>query len=81
MPEYNSVYYAYFAPYSHQRHLEMIHKAQTSKQMVLENLGQTVEGRNIDLLVAGEIADSKPKFGLLVANTLANPWLNGLWRG
>ena len=65
MPEYNSVYYAYFAPYSHQRHLEMIHKAQTSKQMVLENLGQTVEGRNIDLLVAGEIADSKPKIWII----------------
>jgi len=65
MPEHNSVFYAYFAPFSYQQHLEMLHKAQLNKQMVLEYLGQTVEGRNIDLLIAGENSGSKPKIWLI----------------
>ncbi|MDD2565186.1 MAG: M14-type cytosolic carboxypeptidase [Salinivirgaceae bacterium] len=81
MPKFNSIYFAYFAPYTHQQHMEMIHKAQTSGQMVIENLGQTVEGRNIDMLVAGEIADSKPKIWLLARQHPGEPMAEWFMEG
>lgn len=51
--EFNSVYFAYFEPYSYHRHLELIGEANTSALVTHEVLGQTHEGRNIDLLVVG----------------------------
>lgn len=53
-PEANSIYFAYFAPYSYDRHLDLVHQAQNSSFCKLECLGQTVEGRDIDLLVIGD---------------------------
>lgn len=82
MPQYNSVFYAYFAPFSHYRHLEMIHKAQLSKQIMLEYLGQTIEGRNIDLLIAGEYSDIKPKIWITArqhsGETMSEWFIQGL---
>ncbi|HON18628.1 MAG TPA: M14-type cytosolic carboxypeptidase [Salinivirgaceae bacterium] len=81
MPEYNSVYYAYFAPFTYQQHLEMIHKAQMSRQMVIENLGQTVEGRNIDLLTAGEVSETKPKIWILARQHPGEPMAEWFMQG
>ncbi len=81
MPEYNSVYYAYFAPFSYQQHLELIHRAQMSRQMVIENLGQTVEGRNIDMLIAGEVSDSKPRIWLLARQHPGEPMAEWFMQG
>ena len=63
--EYNSVFYAYFAPYSYDQHLDMIHTAQTSPLCVIENLGYTVEKRNIDLLILGTPSESKKKIWII----------------
>lgn len=49
-PEYDSIFYAYFAPYSFERHLELVNTAQLSPICKLHLLGQTVEGRDLNLL-------------------------------
>ena len=49
-PETNSVFFAYFEPYSHERHLDLIGSAGASDCVELEHLGQTLEGRDMTLL-------------------------------
>lgn len=49
-PEYDSVFYAYFAPYSFEKHLELVNTAQLSPICKSHLLGQTVEGRDFNLL-------------------------------
>ncbi len=53
-PEYNTIYFAYFEPYSYSRHLALIGDASSSFNSSHEVLGQTSEGRNIDLLTIGD---------------------------
>lgn len=52
--EYSTIFFAYFEPYSYQRHLSLIHQAQHSELCQHHILGQTVDGHDIDLLVIGE---------------------------
>ncbi len=52
-PELNSVYYAYFEPYPWDRHLALLDRAQLSPIVQLLDLGDTVEGRDMNLLVIG----------------------------
>jgi murein tripeptide amidase MpaA len=49
-PETQCVYLAYFEPYSHERHLDLIGSAAASSLVELERLGATAEGRDITLL-------------------------------
>lgn len=49
-PQLNSMYFAYFAPYSYEQHQNLIHDAQLSEICDIEIIGKTVEGRDIDLL-------------------------------
>lgn len=49
-PEHDSVFYAYFAPYSFERHLQLLNRAQLSEACKLHLLGQTVDGRDFNLL-------------------------------
>lgn len=58
-PEQNSVYYAYFAPYSYERHLDLIGWAQQSERVELFDLGQTLDGHDMTLLRVGEPAEGK----------------------
>ena len=58
-PDYDSVYFAYFAPYSYERHQDMIHGAQLHMDCKLQVLGQTLDGRDISLLKIGEEAQGK----------------------
>ncbi|MFA8435122.1 MAG: M14-type cytosolic carboxypeptidase [Marinifilaceae bacterium] len=64
-PEYNSVYYAYFAPFTYEQHLNLVHAAQMSPECELQTIGKTVEGRDIDLLVVGEPEESKKKIWVI----------------
>ncbi len=52
-PEHDSVFFAYFAPYSYERHLGLIHSSQHSPDCRHKVLGQTHEGRDLDMLVVG----------------------------
>ncbi len=52
-PERDSIFYAYFEPYSHERHLDLLCRAEMSPFARVLNLGATVEGRDLDLVVVG----------------------------
>lgn len=52
-PERDSVYYAFFEPYSHERHLDLLGWAEMSPYAQVRNLGATVEGRDLDVVVVG----------------------------
>lgn len=52
-PEQSSVYFAYFAPYSYERHLDFIAQAQQCFDCQHELLGLTLDGREMNLLVVG----------------------------
>ncbi|WP_027859363.1 M14 family metallopeptidase [Marinobacterium jannaschii] len=58
-PEQNSIYYAYFAPYSYERHLDLIGWAQQSPLVAVEDLGTTLDGRDMNLLRIGEPSPEK----------------------
>jgi murein tripeptide amidase MpaA len=58
-PEYDSVYFAYFAPYSYERHQDLIHGAQMHLDCQLQVLGQTLDGRDMSLLKVGEEGQGK----------------------
>jgi murein tripeptide amidase MpaA len=58
-PEYDSVYFAYFAPYSYERHQDLIHSAQMDLDCQLQVLGQTLDGRDMSLLKIGEEGEGK----------------------
>ena len=49
-PTGNRVYFAYFEPYSHERHLDLIGSAAHSAHVTVEHLGHTLEGRDMTLL-------------------------------
>jgi murein tripeptide amidase MpaA len=59
-PEFDSVYFAYFAPYSYERHQDLLHSAQMHIDCQLDVLGQTLDGRDISLLKLGEEGEGKP---------------------
>ena len=58
-PETNSVYYAYFEPYSWERHLSMLGNVEQSELVSVEDLGSTVDGRDINVVVVGDPAAKK----------------------
>ena len=49
-PATNSVFFAYFEPYSYERHLDLIGSAGASDSVEIEHLGQTQDGRDMTLL-------------------------------
>lgn len=49
-PEFDSVYFAYFTPYSYERHQDLIHHAQLYPTCQLVVLGETCDGRDISVL-------------------------------
>ncbi|NOR87330.1 MAG: hypothetical protein GQ527_06960 [Bacteroidales bacterium] len=61
MPEFNSVFVAYFAPYTHDQHLNLVSSVQMAPHAFVEHLGKTVEGRDIDMIVIGDDADEEKK--------------------
>ncbi|TWX73775.1 M14-type cytosolic carboxypeptidase [Colwellia sp. C1TZA3] len=58
-PEYDATYFAYFAPYSYERHQDLIHSAQLDIDCQLQVLGQTLDGRDISVLKVGEEGEGK----------------------
>ncbi len=53
-PEQDSVYFAYFAPYSRERHRDFIARCQGAPGVSVEVVGETVNGDDIDLLVLSD---------------------------
>jgi murein tripeptide amidase MpaA len=64
-PVAQSVYLAYFEPYSWERHLDLLGFAASHEAVQGEHLGTTLDGRDMDLLVVGEPAEGKKKVWLI----------------
>lgn len=81
-PLANSVYYAYFEPYSHEQHLNLLGDAQGSGLCQIEDLGSTVEGRDLNLLTIGNQAASDLKIWITArqhpGETMAEWFAEGL---
>ncbi len=81
-PEYNSVFYSYFVPYSYEQHMDMVHAAQISPLCVLESIGKTTQARSIDMLTIGEPGKGKKKIWVVArqhpGETMASWFMEGL---
>lgn len=64
-PLAGSVYYAYFEPYSHEQHLNLLGDAQGSSLCQIDDLGSTAQGRDINLLTIGHQAASDLKIWII----------------
>jgi murein tripeptide amidase MpaA len=64
-PEFDTVYFAYFAPFSYEQHLDLINQAQQSELCTLETIGQTTQGRPIDFLRIGDEDTTKKKLWVI----------------
>ena len=81
-PERNSVYYAYFEPYSHERHLDLLGRVEMSPFAEVHNLGASVEGRDIDVVVVGRPRPDKQPVWITArqhpGETMASWFIEGL---
>jgi murein tripeptide amidase MpaA len=81
MPEYQSVYYAYFAPYSMERCAEFIGYVIGDAKVHLNVLGQTLDGQDLDQLVIGKPTEGKKKIWINgrqhPGETMASWWMEG----
>ncbi len=81
-PEADSVYFAYFAPYSYERHMDLLHQAQSDYNCQLLELGTTLDGRDMNLLVVGEPDNSKKKIWIIArqhpGESMAEWFIEGL---
>ncbi|NGN99363.1 carboxypeptidase family protein [Grimontia sp. S25] len=82
IPEASSMYFAYFAPYSYERHQDLLHEAQTHYACKLETLGATIDGNDISLLTIGEPAEGKKNIWVIgrqhPGETMAEWFIEGL---
>ena len=50
----DSIYFSYWVPYSYSKHRDLVARLQMNEKTRLEVLGQSLDGRDIDLLIVGE---------------------------
>jgi len=77
-PDSDSVYLAYFAPYAHERHLDLVATVGADPRVKYRKLGVTAQGRSLDCLSIGTgarnvwvIARQHP------GETMAEWWMEG----
>lgn len=78
-PERDSVYFAYFAPYGWDRHLDLLARAEASGARV-RRLGASLEGRDLDVVEAGDEAARHPVWIIArqhPGETMAEWWAEG----
>ena len=80
-PERDSVYYAYFEPYSWERHLQLLGDAETSPLARIIDLATTLEGRDVNAIVIGN-PDAAKKIWVLArqhpGETMAEWFVEGM---
>ncbi len=54
VPSHDSLWYAYFEPYSWERHMALIGRAASAPGVTIEDLGRTPDGHDLDLVRVGE---------------------------
>jgi len=81
-PERDSVFYAYFEPYSWERHLDLLGRADASRHARVRNLGATIDGRDLDLVTVGEPAPGRKSLWVIArqhpGETMAEWFVEGL---
>lgn len=82
VPLAGSIYYAYFEPYSHEQHLNLIGMAQSSGLCQVSDLGSTVQARDVNLLTIGHEVESDLKIWVIArqhpGETMAEWFVEGL---
>ncbi len=58
-PELDSVYYAYFEPYSWERHLRLLGEVAENPLARVSDIGSTVDGRDMNMIVVGNPSAEK----------------------
>ncbi|CAM2069464.1 Peptidase-M14 domain-containing protein [Sulfidibacter corallicola] len=80
-PLANSLYFAYFAPYSVERHMDLIADTLAAPSVDVMRLGQTLDGQDLDLLRIGEPEGDKLKCWIIgrqhPGETMAEWWMEG----
>jgi len=80
--EQDQIYFAYFAPYSMERHADLIAYAQNSERCRVETLGHTLDGQTIDCLRFGEPGELKKILWMVArqhpGESMAEWWMEGL---
>lgn len=61
----SSVYFAYFAPYSHERHLDLVAWAEADTRVINETLGQSLDGNAMHLLTISDTPTPKQKVWMI----------------
>lgn len=82
VPERDSVWYAYFEPYSWERHLDLLGRAEDSPLARVRHLGDTVEGRDVNLVTVGAKNGAKRSLWIIArqhpGETMAEWFVEGL---
>ncbi|MFT4861961.1 MAG: murein tripeptide amidase MpaA [Pseudohongiellaceae bacterium] len=82
-PEHDSVFFAYFAPYSMERHLDLVSASQLAPHCQHKVLGKSLDGQDIDLVVFSDGREDKKKKTCWViarqhpGETMAEWWMEG----
>ena len=84
--EHNStedqVYFAYFAPYSMERHADLVAFAQTSERCQVETLGLTLDGQTMDCLRFGDPEAARKTVWMVArqhpGETMAEWWMEAM---
>ena len=76
------MWYAYFEPYSWERHLELLGRAEDSPRARVRDLGSTVEGHDLNLVTVGTPGEGKRSFWIIArqhpGETMAEWFVEGL---
>lgn len=77
----SSVYFAYFAPYSYERHLDLLAWSQEDTRVQCETLGNTIDGHAMHLLKVGDNLKPQHKVWLIArqhpGETMAEWFIEG----
>jgi murein tripeptide amidase MpaA len=81
-PDRNSVYYAYFEPYSWERHLDLVGRAEASPLARVRDLGSSVEGRDMNVVSVGVPGTGKRSLWVIArqhpGETMAEWFVDGM---
>lgn len=81
-PQSDAVWFAYFAPYTMERHGDLIARVQASPRVELSVLGKTLDGQDMDLLRIGEPGPDKRTCWAVArqhpGESMAEWWMEGI---
>jgi murein tripeptide amidase MpaA len=75
------VWFAYFAPYSHERHLDLLAQCQASPLARVDCLGTTVDGRDLERITIGTASPDRKAVWIIgrqhPGESMASWWMDG----